>query len=198
MSSYKRTGTGARDVLSRLKHSVDRWLYQPANWLIYHGVTPNTLTVAGLALGVLAAVIIALGLFVAGGVLILIAGSVDMLDGAVARQSHATTNRGATMDSIADRYIDSFLLLGLGIAGVNWLFVGIALMGSLLVSYVRAKAEALQIPCTAGVAERSERLLILAIGLLFGYAEPAVILVALLAQLTALWRVGLLLRRTLR
>ncbi|MGZ4853236.1 MAG: CDP-alcohol phosphatidyltransferase family protein, partial [Halobacteriota archaeon] len=71
-----------------------------------------------------------------------------------------------------------------------------ALMGSLLVSYIRAKAEALRISCTAGVAERSERLIILAIGLLIGYAEPAVILVAILAQFTAVWRVGLLLRRT--
>ncbi len=183
-------------VLSRLKHSVDRWLYQPAHWLTRHGVTPNTLTLIGLALGVVAAVVIAVGLFVAGGALILIAGLVDMLDGAVARQNHATTNRGATMDSISDRYVDSLLLLALGVAGVNWLFVGVALMGSLLVSYVRAKAEALQISCTAGVAERSERLIVLAIGLLFGYAEPAVILVAILAQFTALWRVGLLLRHT--
>ncbi len=182
-------------MLSRLKSSVDRWLYQPANWLIGRGITPNTLTVAGLVLGVIAAVVIAFGLFVPGGALILIAGFVDMLDGAVARQSHATTNRGATMDSISDRYVDSFLLLALGVAGVNWLYVGVALMGSLLVSYIRAKAEALHIPCTAGIAERSERLIILAIGLLFGFAEPAVILVAVLAQFTALWRVGLLLRR---
>lgn len=183
-------------MLSRFKHSVDRWLYRPANWLIRHGVTPNVLTIAGLALGVIAAIVIAVGLFVPGGVLILIAGFVDMLDGAVARRAHATTNLGATMDSISDRYVDSFLLLGLGVAGINWLYVAIALMGSLLVSYIRAKAEALKIPCTAGVAERSERLIILAIGLLVGYAEAAVILVATLAQFTALWRVGLLLRQT--
>ncbi len=183
-------------MLSRFKYSVDRWLSQPANWLIRHGITPDALTIAGLALGVIAAVVIAFGLFVAGGILILIAGFVDMLDGAVARRGHATTNFGATIDSIADRYVDSLLLLGLGVAGVNWVYVGIALMGSLLVSYIRAKAEALKIPCTAGIAERSERLIILAVGLLLGYAEPAVILVAILAQFTALWRVGLLLRQT--
>ncbi|MGZ4869905.1 MAG: CDP-alcohol phosphatidyltransferase family protein, partial [Halobacteriota archaeon] len=121
---------------------------------------------------------------------------VDVLDGAVARRGHETSNFGATIDSISDRYVDSFLLLALGVAGVNWVYVSIALMGSLLVSYIRAKAEALRISCTAGVAERSERLIILAIGLLIGYAEPAVILVAILAQFTAVWRVGLLLRRT--
>ncbi len=185
-------------MLSRFKHTVDRWLSQPANWLVTLGITPNALTVAGLALGVIAAVVIAFGFFVAGGALILIAGLVDMLDGAVARHGHATTNRGATMDSISDRYVDSFLLLGLGVAGVNWVYVALALMGSFLVSYVRAKAEALRVHCTAGVAERSERLIILAIGLLIGYAEPAVILVAILAQLTALWRVGLLLRHMQR
>ncbi len=183
-------------MLSRFKYSVDRWLSRPANWLIRHGVTPNALTGAGLVLGVIAAIVIAFGLFITGGALILVAGFVDVLDGAVARRAHATSNFGATIDSISDRYVDSFLLLALGIAGVNWLYVAIALMGSLLVSYVRAKAEALMISCTVGVAERSERLIILAIGLLSGYAEPAVILVAILAQLTALWRVGLLLRRT--
>ena len=82
--------------------------------------------------------------------------------------------------------------------GVNWLYVGAALMGSLLVSYVRAKAEGLGISLTAGIAERSERLLILAIGLIVGLAEPAVLLVAILAQFTALWRVVLLLRQTAR
>lgn len=183
-------------MLSRFKYSVDRWLNQPADWLIRHNITPNALTIVGLAAGIIAAIVIALGFLVAGGVLILIAGFIDMLDGAVARRGHGTTNRGATMDSIADRYVDSFLLLGLGVAGVNWLYVAIALMGSLLVSYIRSKAEALKIPCTAGIAERSERLIILAIGLLVGYAEPAVILVAVLAQFTALWRVGLLLRQT--
>ncbi len=183
-------------MLSRLKHTVDGWLRQPANWLIEHNVTPNTLTLVGLTIGVVAAIVIAFGFFVPGGVLILIAGFVDMLDGAVARRGRNTTHFGATIDSISDRYVDSILLLGFGIAGVNWLYVGVALMGSLLVRYVRAKAEALKIPCTAGIAERSERLIILAVGCLVGYAEPAVILVAILAQFTALWRVGLLLRHT--
>jgi len=168
----------------------------PANWLIGRGITPNTLTIIGLGIGVIASVVIAVGFFVIGGILIFLAGFVDMLDGAVARRGHTTSNFGATVDSISDRYVDSFLLLGLGIAGVNWVYVGTALMGSLLVSYVRAKAEALKIPCTAGIAERSERLIILALGLLSGFAELAVVLVAILAQFTALWRIGLLLRRT--
>jgi hypothetical protein len=64
-----------------------------------------------------------------------------------------------------------------------------------LVSYVRVKGEGLGFQCTAGIAERSERLIILAIRLFFGLAEPAVLLVAILAQFTALWRFGLLLRR---
>ncbi|MGZ4902202.1 MAG: CDP-alcohol phosphatidyltransferase family protein [Halobacteriota archaeon] len=186
-------------MLSRYKYSIDRWLRMPVDWLIGHGITPNVLTIMGLGSGVIASVVIAVGFFVIGGILILLAGFVDVLDGAVARRGHATSNFGATIDSISDRYVDSFLLLGLGIAGVNWVYVGVALMGSLLVSYVRAKAEVLKIPCTAGIAERSERLIILALGLLsglIGYVELAVILVAILAQFTALWRIGLLLRRT--
>jgi len=64
-----------------------------------------------------------------------------MLDGAVARNRRTSTTFGATFDSISDRYVDCIILLGLGIAGVNWIYVGAALMGSLLVSYVRAKGE---------------------------------------------------------
>jgi len=185
-------------MLSRLKDSVDRLLSQPANLLVNLGVTPNLLTLAGLAIGVVAGIVLALGFFVAGGILILVIGFVDMLDGAVARNQRASTTFGATFDSISDRYVDCIILLGLGIAGVNWIYVGAALMGSLLVSYVRAKGEGMGFHCTAGVAERSERLIILAIGLLIGFVGPAVLLVAILAQFSALWRVGLLLQRAAR
>jgi archaetidylinositol phosphate synthase len=189
---------GDAPVLSRLKSDADRLLSRPANFLVDHGFTPNVLTLIGLAIGVIAGIVLAFGFFVAGGVLILLTGFVDTLDGAVARNGRTTTTFGATLDSISDRYVDCIVLLGLGVAGVNWLYVGAALMGSLLVSYVRAKAEGMGISCTAGVAERSERLIILAIGLIVGLAEPAVLLVAILAQFTALWRAGLLLRRTSR
>jgi archaetidylinositol phosphate synthase len=187
--------TGEPPVLSRLKDSVDRLLSRPANLLVGLGVTPNLLTLAGLAIGVVAGIVLALRFFAAGGVLILVTGFIDMLDGAVARNRRASTTFGATFDSISDRYVDCIILLGLGIAGVNWIYVGAALMGSLLVSYVRAKGEGMGFHCTAGVAERSERLIILAIGLLIGFVEPAVLLVAILAQFTALWRVSLLLQR---
>lgn len=180
-------------MLSRLKSDADRLLARPANFLAGRGITPNALTLAGLAIGIIAGIVLALGFFVAGGVLILLTGFVDMLDGAVARNGRAMTTFGATFDSISDRYVDCIVLLGLGVAGVNWFYVGAALMGSLLVSYIRAKAEGMGISCTVGIAERSERLLILAIGLLVGFVEPAVLLVAILAQFTALWRVGLLL-----
>lgn len=185
-------------MLSRLKSYSDRLLSRPANFLADHGFTPDVLTLVGLAIGLIAGIVLALGFFVAGGVLILLTGFVDTLDGAVARNGRAITTFGATLDSISDRYVDCFILLGLGVAGVNWLYVGAALMGSLLVSYVRAKAEGMRIPCTIGIAERSERLLILAIGLIIGLVEPAVLLVAILAQFTALWRIVLLLRRTAR
>ena len=181
-------------MLSKLKQYADRLLSRPADFLADHRITPNVLTLVGLMIGIIAGVVLALGFFVPGGVLILLTGFVDMLDGAVARNRRAVTSLGATFDSIADRYVDCFILLGLGIAGVDWLYVAAALMGSLLVSYVRAKAEGRGIPCTAGIAERSERLIILAIGLFVGLAAPAVLLVAILAQITALWRVGLLLR----
>ena len=93
-------------MLSRLKDSVDQLLSRPANLLVGLGVTPNLLTLAGLAIGVVAGIVLALGFFVAGGVLILVTGFVDMLDGAVARNRRASTTLGATFDSISDRYVD--------------------------------------------------------------------------------------------
>jgi archaetidylinositol phosphate synthase len=185
-------------VLSKFKSYADRLLSRPANFLVGHGFTPNVLTLIGLAIGLVAGIVLALGFFFPGGILILLTGFVDMLDGAAARNGHVTTTFGATLDSISDRYVDCIVLLGLGVAGIYWPYVAAALMGSLLVSYVRAKAEGMGISCTVGIAERSERLIILAIGLIIGLVWPAVLLVAILAQFTALWRVGLLLRRTAR
>lgn len=192
ISSFETQEAG---VLSKLKRSVDQLLYRPASLLVRIGITPNVLTLIGLLVGVIAGAALALGLFIAGALLILATGFIDTLDGAVARNEKATTRIGGTMDSIFDRYVDCFILIGLGIAGINWLYVAIALMGSLLVSYVRAKAEGLGIACTVGIGERSERLIVLAGGLLLGLAEPAVLLVAILAQITALWRISLLFKR---
>lgn len=176
-------------MLSKLKNKTDRIFRRPALILVSIGITPSIVSTIGFLIGVLAGVALSLGSFVIGGILILFTGLADILDGVMARTANKTSISGSVMDSIFDRYVDSIILLGLGLGGVNWLYVGFALMGSLLVSYIRAKAESVGVEgCDVGIAERSERLIILAAGALLGLAAPAVIIVAVLANLTAVWR----------
>src|SRR5437588_12309189 len=99
----------SRRIQQRARHLVTL-LTKPFARL---GVTPNTLTVIGLLLSILAAVVIAQGLLVAGGLLVLFAGFFDMFDGAMARVRHAATTFGAFFDSTLDRYSESIILLGL-------------------------------------------------------------------------------------
>ena len=181
-------------VSSRIKQTASstgrRWRSRQ------YGITPSIVSTVGFLIGILAGVALSFGSFVVGGILILFTGLADILDGVMARSAKMTSISGSVMDSIFDRYVDSIILLGLGLGGVNWFYVGLALMGSLLVSYVRAKAESVGVEgCDVGIAERSERLIILAAGALLGLAAPAVIIVAVLANLTAVWRAVYIVKR---
>jgi len=173
------------------------------------------LTVIGLLLSILAAVLIAQGLLVAGGLLVLFAGIFDMFDGAMARVRHASTTFGAFFDSTLDRYSESIILLGLLLYALQrpdlhdamWPFANeqhwmitlifIAVVGSLMVSYTKARAEGLGLECKTGLLARPERVVILAIGLLSGTSIGAVLLLAFLSQVTAIERVVYVWRITL-
>ena len=134
-------------------------------------ITPNALTVAGLVLNVATVPFIVTGHFVLGAVVLLLAGCCDMLDGAVARLSAQVTPFGAFLDSTSDRLSEGVVLLAIGVRfaghGSIWDLVGvfIALIMSFLVSYTRARAEALGLECKVGLASRPERIVLLAIGL---------------------------------
>jgi len=171
------------------------------------GITPNTLTVIGLLLSVLTAVVIAQGHLLAGGLLVLSAGIFDMFDGAMARVNNTATTFGAFFDSTLDRYSESIILFGLlvyalqrpGLHDAWWPFANeqlwmitlifIAVVGSLMVSYTKARAEGLGLECKAGLLARPERVVILALGLLSGTSIWALILLAVLSQATAIERI---------
>lgn len=147
------------------------------------GVTPNNLSWTGFAITVGAAVLIANGhLFIAGFV-VLAAGFFDMLDGALARHTGRVTISGAILDSILDRISEAILLLGVLIFYISgsWspmgvLFLFVAMMASPLTSYVRAKAEAVGIDCKRGVFTRSERVIVLSVGLLISSIDNALVI----------------------
>jgi CDP-diacylglycerol--glycerol-3-phosphate 3-phosphatidyltransferase len=142
-------------------------------------ISPNLVSLAGLALTGVAALVIALGPLRWGGALVLFSGVFDMFDGAVARVQHASSTFGAFLDSTLDRYAEGMIFLGIIIhatrnepaGGMQTAVLALAYSAaifSLIISYIRARAEGLGMDCKVGIMERPERVLLLGIGLLFG------------------------------
>jgi CDP-diacylglycerol---glycerol-3-phosphate 3-phosphatidyltransferase len=200
----------SRRIQQRARHLVTL-IIQP---LAYLGVTPNTLTGIGLLLSFITAIVIAHGNMFIGGLLVLFAGIFDMFDGAMARVRDAATTFGAFLDSTLDRYSESIILFGLlyyalqhpGLQDALWpapheqtwmiLFIFIAAVGSLMVSYTKARAEGLGIECKTGFLARPERVVLLSIGLLSGTGIWALGLLAVLSHVTALERIFTIWRNT--
>ena len=150
------------------------------------GITPNALTLIGLALNIGAAYVIATGHFIIGGVLVLVSGLFDLLDGALARFTKQTAKFGAILDSTVDRISEAVILCGLLIwylpqegASLTIILIFAVLIGSFLVSYIRARAEGLGWQCQVGLFTRAERVIVLAIGLLINQIFTGSIIVAL-------------------
>jgi CDP-diacylglycerol--glycerol-3-phosphate 3-phosphatidyltransferase len=165
--------------------------------LVAIGVTPAMLTTAGLAGNAIAAVLIAGGALTAGGVVVLVASALDMLDGAVARATGRASRFGALYDSVLDRCSEAAVLFGIAYYALDRgsteqaLLAFAAVVGSLLVSYVRARAEGLGVALTDGLFRRQERVVLTAAGLILGLLRPTLWILAVLSLLTALQRLVL-------
>jgi len=166
------------------------------------GFTPNMLTVLGFLLMIPIGALLATGYFRAGAVFILLAGAFDGLDGALARLTDRVTSFGGFLDSTLDRYAEVVLYLGLLIFyqqqpdNVAVLLVYLTIVGSLLVSYTRARAEGAGIECKVGVFTRFERIAVLVLGLFSGWMLPALAILALFSHITALQRIWHVFRQT--
>ena len=157
-------------------------------------LTPNMMTFTGIILNLVAAVVIGFGCLLAGGIIFLLAGLFDLLDGALARYMEKTTRFGALLDSTADRITEGAIFLSLifvtGVSvwpfNVTWelVLIFLALIGSYLTSYIRARAEGLNIDCTVGLFTRVERVIILALGLLLSQVFIALAIVVVLSFVT--------------
>jgi len=163
-------------------------------------VTPNQITVVGLALTFMAAGLAAFGHLRWAGVVLIFAGTCDILDGALARTTKASYPYGAFLDSTLDRYSEGAVYLGLTAYFVTidpplqeWLVLSTltALAGSFLVSYVRARAQSLGFACKSGLFQRPERVVVTVIGLLAGppLLYGIVFLLAVVTNITALQRI---------
>jgi CDP-diacylglycerol--glycerol-3-phosphate 3-phosphatidyltransferase len=162
------------------------------------GVTPNMLTFAAFGGSAVAAGLVAAGALAAGGVVMLLASSLDLLDGELARTTGRASKLGALLDSVFDRFSEAVLLFGLLVYELDeghreeagLVFVAVA--GSLLVSYVRARAESLGVALTSGWFTRPERVALLGVALITGVlVRPALWVLAVLTVLTAVQRLYL-------
>lgn len=159
------------------------------------GLMPNTLTIIGLAGNVAGAYFLMQGHMLTGGLIILLMGPIDALDGTMARLRGEPSDFGAFVDSVSDRYSELVIYLGLILyylqAG-DWVASGLvylAAAGSVLVSYVRARAEALGYEAKVGILTRLERYVVLVPALVFNVPRIGVMIIALLANFTALQRI---------
>ena len=164
--------------------------------LVKTSITPNTITWFGFLLSVVAATLIATGHLLVAGILVLVAGLSDLVDGALARRTKQTTNFGAILDSTLDRLAETLILLGVLIlyakaqSIVGIMLASIAIPSSLLVSYIRAKAEVLNIECEVGIFTRTERVIVLALGLSLSQIDYALFTALGIIILFSLFTVG--------
>lgn len=167
-----------------------------AAWIRWTGLTPNALTIIGLILNCVVAAIIWRGFLLLGGILVLAAGLFDLLDGAMAKITDQVTPFGSFLDSTLDRYSEVILYGGLLVyilatpdAKVGAILIHLTICGSILVSYARARAEALGYKLQVGLLARPERIIILATGLILGHPIWALWILAVFTNITAVQRI---------
>jgi CDP-diacylglycerol--glycerol-3-phosphate 3-phosphatidyltransferase len=158
-------------------------------------IHPNILTLIGMVINIFAMILFAKGVFLWAAIVIMFAGIFDMVDGEVARRTKRVTKFGAFFDSVIDRYSDVLLLLGLIIwyAKINRIFyvwmTGLVLIGSVLTSYTRARAESLIPACKVGFLERPERIVLLIIGAVTDRMAAVLWVMAILSNWTVSQRI---------
>lgn len=152
------------------------------NLLAKTPLTPNIITIIGFVIILGAGVLVIFKYFLAAGIVVLVAGLFDMLDGALARATGKTTRFGAVLDSTLDRVSEAVLLITLlavftqdGLVTES-ILSGVALVGSLLVSYIRARMEGLGVECKEGFFTRPERVILLSLGLMLSQFDKALLI----------------------
>ncbi len=187
-------------MLTKLKHRAQLWLTSEATLLHRLGLNPNHVSILGVLFAFLSAFTYWQWhfhplLLILAPLLMLTSGLLDALDGAIARIYGETTKFGGFFDSLLDRYADAVILCGIILGGLTEVSWGLAaLMGSLLVSYARAKAEAAGVKMeSVGLAERAERIVILAFASFLSYfwldaLNWSILLLAVLANFTVIQR----------
>jgi phosphatidylglycerophosphate synthase len=188
LSHYKECLHGVADPVARL--------------LLRARLRPNQLTVAGLGVSLVAAHAFSQGRFRQAAGLLTVAGLLDFFDGSLARLAGSESSFGAFLDSVVDRYSDLVVLLGIVVYyeradQASGVFLTMAtLVGTIMVSYTKARAQSIGMRCEIGLMERPERMIVLIAGGVFNMLMAAIIALAVLTNLTALQRIVYVWRET--
>lgn len=187
-------------IQQKVREGFDRAMRPIGQALARAHVDPDVLTIAGLLLQIGVALLILRGSILAAGLVAIAGGVFDVFDGAVAKARGITSNFGALLDSTMDRIGDALVFVPLAwLYGVSpdvaerdepWVaaLALVALVASFMVSYVRARAEALGYDCNVGLAERAERLILIIVGLVFDVVPAALVILTVLASVTFIQR----------
>lgn len=177
--------------MAQVRKSVEKVCTDPVvNLLVKTGITPNALTWTGFIIAVVTAVFAAFGNMPVAGLLLLFGGYFDMLDGSLARRTGKVSVYGEVLDSTLDRLSEGAVLIGIlywfTVVGSVWgiMLVGVTMLSSLVVSYIRAKAEIIKVECLKGLFTRPERVIVLAVGFFINRLEIAIGVIAFFSMIT--------------
>ena len=183
-------------ISERIGQWVRQYMLYVGRWLSKIGMTANMATLVGLVLNAGVALVIATDHPRIGGLLLLVASAFDMVDGAIARATQTTSRFGGFFDSTIDRYSEIVVYLGVlillnrgGDDHLGSILVLVAATGALMISYARARAEAIGVGASVGLAARPERVVLLALCLIINQPLWALWILAIATHVTAFWRI---------
>jgi CDP-diacylglycerol--glycerol-3-phosphate 3-phosphatidyltransferase len=186
---------GMESVREYLRAILDRAAKPFASALLWCHVTPNQVSVMGIGLTLVTAALIVDGQLLLAGAMYILAASLDLLDGVLARMGKMASRFGAFLDSTADRISEGVVFAAIAYhfaqhgQSVDAALTVLALLGSLLVSYTRARAEGLGLQCKVGIVTRAERVILIALGLMLGLLPEAIYLLVALTAFSAMQRI---------
>ena len=180
-------------MLNNLRDTLKPALEKMGKGFASTGLSPNFWTAVGLGFAILSAIVYGMGIefgLIIGGVLLLVSGFFDIVDGQVARVTGKTSKKGSYIDSMFDKIAEVAIFFGILVGGyAEPYLVFLAITLSLLVSYARAKSDIINVKLQGiGIGERAERLLVIAIIGIIGFMEYAVIIVVIIAGITLIQR----------
>jgi CDP-diacylglycerol--glycerol-3-phosphate 3-phosphatidyltransferase len=195
MREERERGSPQKMIGNRIGHRLDPYLYYVLKKISPGRCNPNYFTVLGFVATLFASVLIFNGFWFLAGLAIVLSGLFDLFDGVAARKLGKVTALGSFLDSVLDRYSDLLLLLAILVYYLKKresdivVLTSLVSMGTILIPYIRAKAEALQVPCNIGLMERAERIILLSAGAIFQWMEPILWILAILTHFTVLQRI---------